>query len=274
MRRAALLLLPCIPLLAALYLFVRDYGERTVRFVVYRPTTSHFYVTRPIPAGGKIEGAEDAAGIARVGAVSSGIGLVCPQIDRANPNGYRIFADGVWFDSDGTDRTPKGDLRLGQAGDLPFCADFDGDGRADDGVFRAGEWLVSTRARGDGPTLRFGFGQAGDQPVVVNLAGRGNGTDRHNVVYGVYRAGVWHLDTDGDGNADAAHNFGGDPADVARLIPRWSSETKLPEGYSLLLFRRGTWYLKPDPEGAEILTFGFGQPGDVPWVAYSPRIPR
>jgi hypothetical protein len=153
---------------------------------------------------------------------------------------------------------------LGQAGDLPFCADFDGDGVADSGVFRGGDWYVATKHAGSAPDIRFSLGAPGDRPVVLNAEGTGNRTDRRNVVYGVYRRGMWYLDTKGQGKVDAAHAFGGLPQDVPLLIPRWSATAGAVPPYSLAIFRDGTWYVKPDPDGAQTLSFPFGAPGDLP----------
>jgi hypothetical protein len=52
-------------------------------------------------------------------------------------------------------------VRYGEPGDVPVPAQYDGDGRADLAVWRpTGVWLV--RKRGS-----FGFGQAGDVPIVL-----------------------------------------------------------------------------------------------------------
>ncbi len=127
------------------------------------------------------------------------VGLVCPQQDREDPRGLRAYAGGLWYLSAKADRQANGDLALGQPSDLPFCADFDGDGTADSGVFRNGEWYVATRGSGSAVDIRFSLGGAGDRPVALNVSGAGNASDRRNIVYGVYRRGVWHLDTRGSG---------------------------------------------------------------------------
>ena len=196
------------------------------------------------------------------------VGLVCPQQVREDPRGYRVFAQGLWFLSGKPKRPPGGDLSFGRPGDLPFCADFNGDGLADSGVFRDGAWLISTRRSGTGADIHFSFGTAGDRPVVLRVPGAGNGSDRKNVVYGVYRRGLWYLDTRGTGTVTATHAFGGLPQDLPLLIPRWSTDARATPPYSLAIFRDGTWFIKPDPDGAQTLSFPFGQAGDLPSIDY------
>jgi len=266
-RRRLLLLLLLIPIAAAVYVLMREPGEhRGVRFALYRPSAAMFYVDRGATPGGNLDYAHDPTDMVPFG-VPGDIGLVCPQKDREDPRGYRVFARGLWFLSGKTDRPPTGDLGFGQPGDLPFCADFNGDGLADSGVFRDGAWLIATKRAGMDANIQFSLGTKGDRPVVLNVAGAGNATDRKNVVYGVYRQGKWFLDTKGSGAVDATHDFGGLPQDLPLLIPRWSQDTGA-KAYSLAIFRDGTWYVKPDPDGARTLTFQFGQAGDLPSVDY------
>ncbi|MEO8673986.1 MAG: hypothetical protein ABI569_00300 [Casimicrobiaceae bacterium] len=262
-RRRLLLLLLLIPIVAALYVLLREPTDRRgVRFALYRPADAVFYVDRGATPGDSLDYAHDPKDIVRFG-VPGDIGLVCPQKDREDPHGYRVFAQGLWFLSGKTDRPPKGDLGFGQPGDLPFCADFNGDGLADSGVFRDGAWLIATKRAGMDADIQFSLGTKGDRPVVLNVTGAGNATDRNNVVYGVYRQGKWFLDTKGSGAVDATHDFGGLPQDLPLLIPRWSQDAGT-RAYSLAIFRDGTWFIRPDPDGAQTLRFTFGAPGDFP----------
>jgi len=265
--RRLLLLLLLIPIAAALYILWRESTERKgVRFALYRPSVATFFVDRGVGAGGSLDYAHKPTDTVPFG-VPGDHGLLCPQKDREDPHGYRVFARGLWFLSGRANRPPTGDLGFGQAGDLPFCADFNGDGLADSGVFRDGNWLISTRRGGVDANIRFSFGAKGDRPVVLNVAGAGNSTDRKNIVYGVYRAGQWLLDTRGSGRVDATHSFGGLPQDLPLLIPSWSPGGSA-KGYSIAVFRDGIWYIRPDPDGDQTLTFGFGQAGDLPSVDY------
>jgi hypothetical protein len=262
-RRLALSIALVALLAFGVFLFLHDAerGDR-VRFVLYRPAVAQFFIDRSVAPGDGLDYVHDAKDAVAFGAPGD-IGLACAQSDRANPGGFRTFAEGAWHLAAGQERRASGDLVLGQAGDVPFCADFDGDGGADNGVFRDGAWYVATKRDGR-PDVRFAFGAAGDRPVVLNVKGAGNATDRKNVVYGVYRRGMWCLDTRGTGSVDAAHAFGGLPQDVPLLIPRWSRTAGALPAYSLAIFRDGTWHIKPDPDGAQTLSFSFGAAGDVP----------
>lgn len=263
MRRFALPIVLAVLLAIGIYAFVHD-AERSdhVRFVVYRPAAAQFFVDRGAAPGDGLDYAHAAKDTVAFGAPGD-IGLACPQSDHANPGGFRTYAKGAWRLSAGSERKATGDFALGEAGDVPFCADFDGDGSADNGVFRDGAWYVATK-RGATPDVRFAFGAAGDRPVVLNAKGTGNATDRKNVVYGVYRRGMWYLDTRGMGTVDAAHAFGGLPQDAPLLIPRWSHTPGAVPAYSLAIFRDGTWHIKPDPDGAQTMSFTFGAAGDQP----------
>jgi hypothetical protein len=263
-RRATIVVLAVAALGVAAYQVRRgpDPGGH-VRFVLYRPAAAQFYLDRGAAPGAALDYVHEAKDTVQFG-VPGDVGLACPQDVREEPRGFRVFAGGNWFLSGAANRPAKGDVVLGQPGDIPFCADFDGDGIADSGVFRGGEWFVAPRRAGDGADIRFSLGMAGDRPVVLNVKGAGNASDRRNVVYGVYRRGMWYLDTKGTGAVDATHGFGGLPQDVPLLIPRWSGAAGAMPAYSLAVFRDGTWHVKPDPDGAQTWSFPFGAPGDLP----------
>ena len=266
-RRWWSLLLPLLTLAGALYVVSREPADGTlVRFALYRPSAAQFYLDRGTAPGGSVEFAHDAMDTVPFGAPGD-VGLACPQRDREDPNGYRVFVRGLWFLTGISNRPLQGDLALGAPGDLPFCADFDGDGRADSGSFRDGVWSIATHRSGRDADIRFSFGKAGDRPVTLNVASAGNATDRQGVVYGVYRQGQWFLDTKGSGAVDATHSFGGLPGDVPLLVPHWSAEARA-GAYSLAIFRDGTWFIKPEPDGTRTLSFGFGQAGDLPGFVY------
>lgn len=268
-RRRALALIVLLALLAvAAWWLMREAGDdERVRFTLYRPGTAQFFLDRGTAPGASLDHAHDVGAVVPFG-VRGDIGLACAQADPANRNGLRTFAEGVWFHSQQHAQSRSGEQTLGRAGDLPFCADFDGDGSADNGVFRDGAWSIATKRELRDPDIRFAFGAPGDRPVVLNVKGAGNQADRRNVVYGVYRRGMWYLDTKGTGTVDAAHALGGLPEDVPLLIPRWSRDAGALPAYSLAIFRNGTWIIKPDPDGAQTLVFSFGAAGDLPGVLH------
>jgi hypothetical protein len=260
-----LFVVPAVLVAVAGYVAFKGAGtNNAMRFVVYRPSTGHFYIDKWTRPGERLDVEHRAELVVPFGRPGD-IGFGCLQSSREEPFGLRVYADGAWYFSAQMSRPPGGDLLLGKAGDVPFCADFDGDGRADNGVFSAGQWLVRTH---DGALLRFDFGMGGDRPLVVNAHGRGNDRDRRNLIYGVYRAGIWYLDLDGDSRADVMHAFGGQPNDVALLIPRTNAGDGSP--YSLAIFRDGLWFVKGDPNDAATQQFYFGSAGDVPSVLYEP----
>ncbi len=147
-----------------------------------------------------------------------------------------LFLDGQWFiDLNGNDRWDRDDLwvHCGTAGDLPITGDWDGDGKTDIGVVGRA-WLGDDDAvalepglpdadnpnqhpsRVASPAHRklprvvlhrtahalpqaaivahvMTLGEIGDLPVVGDF--NGDGIDN----IGVFRQGVWLLDSDGDG---------------------------------------------------------------------------
>src|SRR5207244_7125803 len=95
-----------------------------------------------------------------------------------------FFRAGLWLaDRNGNlqwDGSAGGDMAslLGQSGDVPLYADWNGSGTAKMGIFRAGLWVLDYNGNGqwDGPVGgdRFlYFGQAGDIPVVGDWNGDG-----------------------------------------------------------------------------------------------------
>ncbi|MBL8248975.1 MAG: hypothetical protein JNK95_11500 [Candidatus Competibacter sp.] len=118
-----------------------------------------------------------------------------------------VFRNGQWYldangngiwDGCGADLC----LNFGQAGDLPVAGNWDGGVAAGVGVFRAGTWYLDYNGNGawDGcgvDRCYFGsFGQQGDLPA----AGDWNGDGKAKV--GVFRAGTWYLDYNGNGAWD------------------------------------------------------------------------
>ena len=186
---------------------MRDGADaRLVRFSLYRSTAAQFYLDSGAVPGASLDYAHDVKKVVPFGTPGD-IGLACPHSDPENPPGYRVFANGVWFLSAGRIGRRKEISCSAETVTSRFCADFDGDGIADNGVFRDGRWYICNQRASGEVTTEFGLGTGGDRPVVLNVAGAGNETDRRNVVYGVYRQGTWYLDRNGDGVVDATHTF-------------------------------------------------------------------
>jgi hypothetical protein len=77
----------------------------------------------------------------------------------------------------------------GQAGDVPFAGDFDGDGRPDLTVFRPSNGVWYIRRSSDGNVIYRQWGLATDVPLVGDF----DGTGRDDIA--VYRPtnGTWYL---------------------------------------------------------------------------------
>ncbi len=215
-----------------------------------------------------------------------------------------VFRDGVWFfDLNGNGYWDDGDLwaRLGTVGDQPVAGDWDGDGKTDIGIFgpawqrddlairhEPGLPDVANRSedamknvppeqryaatarrlmkqaadgviRSDVIDHVFQYGSSGDRAI----SGDWNGDGVANI--GLYRAGTWYLDTDGDGRWTAADDF----------IEGFGGEHDLPvvgdfngDGIDDLgIYRDGEWHL--DTNGNRRLdvtdrVFQFGGPDDKP----------
>jgi hypothetical protein len=165
----------------------------------------------------------------------------------------------------------------GIAGDVPLIGDWNGDGRAKVGIYRATSGLFLLDANGDG---QFGAGdlvynlgvgiEAGDIPVV----GDWNGDGRTKV--GLFRQGFyWILDYNGNGQfelgIDKTYAFGGVVGDVP-VVGDWNGDGRSKLG----LFRQGFfWILDTNgngqidnvnqPGGDQAFAYG-GISGDVPVV--------
>jgi hypothetical protein len=101
-------------------------------------------------------------------------------------------------------------------------------------------------------------GHGGDIPVVGDW--NGDGTAK----IGVFRKGIWLLDSDGSHQLIESKAVGwGEPGDIP-VVGDWNGDGRTKIG----VFRGGTWYL--DLDGSHRLTppkiFTWGRPGDVPLV--------
>ncbi len=120
----------------------------------------------------------------------------------------------------------------GQAGDIPVCGDWDGNGTDTPGIVRGGMWYLSNTLTSPIADLSFAFGRAGDIPVVGDWDG--NGTDTPGVV----RNGTWYLaNAANTGLADVSFGYG-----LATDIPvagDWNNDGRDTPG----VVRAGIWYV-------------------------------
>lgn len=147
-------------------------------------------------------------------------------------------------------------VQFGTSDDLPVHADYDGDGKTDQAVFRptTGRWFILRSS--DLITLDLPYGAAGDRPVPADYDGDGK-TD-----LAVFRPGTgqWYLLTSGNGQT-AVIPFGN------------STDTPVPADYDgdgkadLAVFRAGmtaaSWWIRRSSD-AGVVTGGFGLATDVP----------
>lgn len=215
-----------------------------------------------------------------------------------------VFVDGEWFvDLNGNGVWDQGDLwaQLGREDDQPVAGDWDGDGKADIGVYGR-PWPGDIQALDHEPglpdpdnahlaerkknlpprphtapldprtmqrtargTLRadlidhvFAYGQTGDQAVVGDWNGSGVDT------IGVFRAGNWRLDIDGDGKFGAGdEGFKYGQAGDRPVVGDFNGDGVDDIG----VYRNGQWYV--DMNGDRKLDdrdhlLQFGEPGDIP----------
>jgi uncharacterized delta-60 repeat protein len=154
----------------------------------------------------------------------------------------------ICYSGDFTTRT-QFDAPRWLPGDVPVTGDFNGDGKADAGFYRNGEWYLRDD-NGGNPPRHYLWGLAGDIPVPGDYDGDGR-TD-----VAVYRpsTGVWYVERSLDGF----------------YAVQWGISTDIPvpgdydgDGKAdPAVYRDGSWYLWMSTAG-----FGgeyFGLAGDIP----------
>ncbi len=98
-------------------------------------------------------------------------------------------------------------FQFGKSGDIPVIGDWNGNGNADNGVFRpvTGTWYLDTTKTGV-VSSTFQFGKSGDIPEVGDWDGEGT------YDAGVFRpvTGTWYLNYHKTGIVDKAFRFGKD----------------------------------------------------------------
>ena len=133
----------------------------------------------------------------------------------------------------------------------PLVGDWDGDGKDDLGVFKAGQ--VSLRMA-DGSVARYLLGATGDIAVVGDWDGDGKDS------VGVYRAGTWSLrNALSAGPFDTTFSFGF--AGALPVTGDWAGSGH--QGIGVV--SGGHWYLRTTvTAGAAERTFAYGLSGDRP----------
>ncbi|HEX8735957.1 MAG TPA: FG-GAP-like repeat-containing protein [Pyrinomonadaceae bacterium] len=172
--------------------------------------------------------------------------------------GLALQADGKIVAAGGGITQANGSTRLALAryiGDAPLAPvnrlfDFDGDGRADIGVFRQGNWYLLNSSTG---FTGVQFGISTDKLVPADYDGDGK-TD-----FGVYRDGVWYL-------LRSSAGFTGVQFGTAEDIPQTGDfDGDRKADFAVFRPADGTWYLQRSADGFTGVQFGAN--GDKPVAA-------
>src|SRR6185295_14583547 len=157
-------------------------------------------------------------------------------------------------------------------GDTPVVGDFDGDGKADPGIWRAsqGAWIIPLSSSGYSSFITTQWGQNGDVPIVSDFDGDGKAD------IGFYRDGLWGVlkssqgysfasaqffSWGGVGLAPIVADFDGDGrADIAYVAPPSSGQSA---AYSILKSSTGYSFAPGQPL---FVPAGFPALGDTPVV--------
>lgn len=231
----------------------------------------------------------------------------CVAPPSSSSTGVTVRRDGYWYVRNSlTSGVADGCYTFGDAADVPFAGDWDGDGVRSPGVYRpsTGRWYLASTLGGPA-TVSVQFGIPGDRPTVGDWDGDGKDS------LGLFRpsTGRWYfMNRIGSGVADWSLQYGmpgdrpavGDWDGNGTATPgvfrpsngRWYlsnrndrpyGQVELPFGTSADLpvtgdwngdgkdtigvFRGGTIYLTDLTRGAVAdRNLVFGQPGDVPVV--------
>ncbi|TAN39646.1 MAG: hypothetical protein EPN25_10740 [Nitrospirae bacterium] len=256
----------------------------TVRFTPLVMTDGyHIRSTSPaVNAAGAGAPATDFDGEARPNGGISDIGadeMYAGTVPAGLVNGVGIFTGGVWYlDMNGNgawNGTPADALYTfgaGLTGAVPVAGDWTGSGTMKIGVYTAGTWYVDLNGNGawDGtPTdamYTFNAGLPGAVPVTGDWTGSGT------TKIGVYSAGLWYVDLNGNGAwdgtpTDSIYAFGGGVAGAVPVTGDWTGSGTTKIG----VYTGGTWYVDLSGNGAwdgtptdALYTFGAGVAGAIP----------
>jgi len=131
--------------------------------------------------------------------------------------------------------------------------DFDGDGKADAGIYRDGWWFIKRSSDGGMAAFPHG-GLTQDKPLVGDFDGDGKADA------GLYRAGWWFIKRSSDGGM-TAFPHGGLTQDKP-LVGDFDGDGKADAG----LYRDGYWFIKRSSDGGTTVIVHGGLAQDIPFV--------
>lgn len=153
----------------------------------------------------------------------------------------------------------------GAPGDFAVAGDWNDDGLATVGVFRAGVFYLRNSNSAGPADLTAYYGVGTDLPITGNWDGYSNSTTippLHRDSIGIFRGGNWFLrNSNTSGVADLSFVYG--LANDKFIAGDWNGDSIVTPG----VFRNGTWYLRnSNTSGVADLVFQFGVAGDLPVV--------
>ncbi len=137
-------------------------------------------------------------------------------------------------------RLPDTYAAWGWSTSTPVVGDWNGDGRDKIGVYDSGNWYLDYNGNlywDPGVDKAFGWGSP-EWTDAVPLIGDWNGDGRTEV--GIFRAGIWYLDYNGNGAFDPGVDkiFGWGDAGSIPVVGDWNNDGKTEIG----VFKAGIWY--------------------------------
>jgi peptidoglycan/xylan/chitin deacetylase (PgdA/CDA1 family) len=171
-----------------------------------------------------------------------------PPASAASPDVPVVVRDRTWL------VRGQPSFAWGRSTDVQLMGDWNGNGVATPGVFRAGRWYLRNRLASGATDISFSYGRAGDVPVV----GDWNGDGRTTV--GVVRGTSWHLrNSTTGGSANLTFTFGR-RGDVP-VTGDWNGNGRTGIG----VVRANRWELRNSlSAGSPQTAFTYGRSGDLP----------